>query len=130
MRSMARYYYQAEEIDETWNRALKNYNMNNEQYLNTMPNSIDWDNVSQEIKNYIAWEYKRGWYDHERWQLDNLYPKKIKLLPCPDCGSSNVREVRCEDCWVECEECGFESDDYPEEEGNRFIEEYNSYERK
>lgn len=42
------------------------------QFKDPLENEIDWSCVSEEIKAYIGWEYKRGYYDAQRRLFEDL----------------------------------------------------------
>jgi len=43
-----------------------------DQFKDPLPNNIDWNNVSEELKAIIAHEYKRGYYDAQRRLCEDL----------------------------------------------------------
>jgi len=111
------------------------------QFKDSMPNQIDWNNVSEEIKSFIGWEYKRGYYDAQRRLNEDLKSNSIKvldlsqfqspeLLPCPKCKSTNLQTFRCETCWIECLSCGYVSRDYSEKNRDKFIVKWNELKRE
>lgn len=54
--------------------------VNLEQFLAPMKNNIDWSNVSEELKSFIAYEYNRGYYDAQRRLAKDLEGKIVLKL--------------------------------------------------
>lgn len=66
--------------------------VNLDEFKEPHPMKIDWDSVSYELKAYIAWEYKRGYFDAQRRLCEDL--KNYKLNSVCKLRNSVFRMVR------------------------------------